>query len=77
MTPATQLPPRRFALRELVQVDYDGGTHIGVILAAEPGSGLREPVPGWVYHVRLPGHDSLAERVVIVAEGALRGLTEE
>lgn len=72
-----QLPPRRFDLRESVQVDWCDGVYIGVIEAVEPGSNLCPPLPGWVYHVRLAGNDTMVASRVIVGEEKLRKLTED
>ena len=76
MSGTSQLPPRRFDFDEEVQVPTHGSACLGRIIGHEPGSGLREPVEGWAYHLKLLG-DTLRERVVIVAEGALRKLTED
>jgi len=71
------LPPRRFRLCQTVQVDWCGGVYVGAIEAVKPGENLRPPLPGWAYVVRLPRDDSRAAARVIVAEGKLKGLTEE
>jgi hypothetical protein len=71
------LPPRRFALGETVQVPQYGSACLGRVDGCEPGNGLRKPVAGWAYHVGLLAAEGEWEQVVIVAEGDLRGLTED
>ena len=77
MSSQPPLPPRRFRMHEPVLAPQFGVACVVRICGFEDGRNLQRGFPGWAYHVQIAGDDSRAARLVIVAEGELRGLTEE
>lgn len=74
MTHSSIGPP--FHLGQTVFVQLDGCEYIGRITAIEPGGGLREPIDGLAYHVRLSGLNGSTGRLVVVGRDLLETLGE-